>query len=648
MKIKLLLLTLQVLSFSASGQKGINTGQIMEEFSRYNGVITQQHEDYVFDIAGDSVSIRQNISQQVLVFSENPGEFTNENIYYNPGFNSIKDLNAFTLVPKPRGKGYKRIRVSRFSESHDRDNNIFFSDSRSINFAFPSITRGAFSNMSYTIEYHNPWFLRHSFLQGSVPLLKSRITAKVHKDIEIGYHIYNADGIDLKLRQYSKGNYNYYEWEAENIMPYRYFPSNNFGLRHHSPHIALYVKNALLNGQLSNYYSSVDELYNFYYSLLSDMDYSSSPQMEVLVESITYGLSDWQKARAIYYWVQKNIKYVAYLDGYNGFIPAPPAEVFAKRFGDCKGKSVLIKKMMDLAGLPAYLSWVGTRSIPYTYEQCPLPAVDNHMVVACMLNDTVFIMDGTFNFLDFGVNPFNIQEKEVLISIDENQYQIFRVPASSASMSMVKDSVSITLDEKMIKGRGYRTHTGFNKLELAYALEGQQERLYAKTFTSIFEKGNNKFLIVGYEFENLFEFDTTAWVNYDFIVNDYAVVLDNEIFVNMNLDRSYHNMKVDTTLSRLSPVINDFHFTEKHITRFRIPEGYEVTFIPADDTIIFDEFRASFRYQVQDDYILLEKEIVFGFLQLLDDKFTEWNSFIDSLGKNYRFSVSLKKQSNNL
>ncbi|MCK7531632.1 MAG: hypothetical protein MZV63_11660 [Marinilabiliales bacterium] len=102
---------------------------------------------------------------------------------------------------------------------------------------------------------------------------------------------------------------------------------------------------------------------------------------------------------------------MAYSEGYRGFVPASATEVFISRFGDCKGKSSLIKKMMDIAGLRSYFAWVGTRELPYTYEELPLPSADNHMVVAYPSGDSVFIVDGTFRFIDFGMYPFSIQGK---------------------------------------------------------------------------------------------------------------------------------------------------------------------------------------------------------------------------------------------
>lgn len=631
-------------AFSLLAQRVISTENIKEEFQKYNAVILESQVNFVFDIVSDSLSVIQQDKKKVLVLNDHALAFTNDYIFFN-SFSRIENIEAYSLVPRTRGNRYTKLEVGHFKEAHDRDNSIFYNDTKTLQFAYPSVTKGVVTSLGYSTVYQNPRFIGQSFFQSFIPVISSKVVAKVHKDIKIGYKLFNEDGFDLDFKQYAKGKYNYYEWEAKDVLPYRYVNSRHFGVRHYSPHISLYVDQVTINGKVQQYYSTVDDLYRFYQELLSDMESDASEEMVLLVNEITKGRSDRDKAKAILYWVQNNIRYVAYVDGYKGFVPASPAEVFSKRFGDCKGMSVLIQKMMELADLPAYLSWVGTRSIPYSYQECPLPAVDNHMVVATILGDTTFILDGTFNHLDFGMYPYNIQGKEVLIGLDEQECRIFEVPVAPASMSMVYDSVAISLAGKSIIGKGKREHTGFNKMELAYAMAGVKEDDYNKRFSVLFGKGNNKFRVENYEVENIFEPDKPAIVHYDFQLDDYAIVMDDEIYVNLNLSRTYQNMKVDTA-RQFSPVLNDFFFTEKHITKLEIPQGYEVSFLPQNDTIHYDDFSISFTYNQSDDFVICEKEIVFEFLGIFEDKLPDWNAMIDRLSKNYRLSVVLSKTNN--
>jgi hypothetical protein len=637
-KFFLLLLALIINGF-AIAKTDLNIESIKQKYSKYNAVVTKREYSYVFDIVKDTLQVTQNNIKEILILNEHSKAYTNDVIYYG-SFSSIKNLKAATLLPK--GKGYEKIAVNQFKESHDTDGSIFFDDTKAIQFAYPSLTQGAITTLSYSVVFKNPRFINHSYLQSFIPTLGCKVIVKVHKDIKLGYKLLNGEGYKINFKQYSKGKYNYWEWEIADLAPFKYFGTHHFSITHYSPHIALFVENYKVKGKEHTFYGSVNDLFQYYQKYISQMDNNSSNELEVMVNELTKGLNEREKAKAIYYWVQNNIKYVAYVQGDMGFIPASPIEVFTKRFGDCKGMSSLINKMMELAGLSSRLSWVGTRKIPYTYQNMPLPSVDNHMVTSYLNGDSVIIMDGTFKFLDFGLYPYHIQGKEVLIGISDKEYQIFKVPVSPSSVSVVTDSVSITLDGNTIRGKALRIHTGFHKMELANAMDGVKKEDYSKRFSALFGKGNNKFKVDSFRVGNLFDYDKPAEVYYEFALADYTSSMGDEIYINLNLDKSPWLAKVDTT-SQYSPISNDFYFTEKHITRFQIPQGYRVTFIPSDDHFEHENFRYSIKYKQEGNVVVLEKVIVSEFLLLLDNKFKDWNKMMEQLTKNYRLSLVLKK-----
>ena len=75
--------------------------------------------------------------------------------------------------------------------------------------------------------------------------------------------------------------------------------------------------------------------------------------------------TDEAKARRIYKWVQQNIKYVAFEDGMEGFIPRDASLVCSRRYGDCKDMASILTKMLQYSGVEACFVWIGTRSLPY-------------------------------------------------------------------------------------------------------------------------------------------------------------------------------------------------------------------------------------------------------------------------------------------
>ncbi len=624
--------------FAFSGQNN-DFEYLKDKYGEYNAVITRLEYDFKFDVIDGKLQVSQTDVQEIMILNDHAKMFTNDYFFYG-AFTSVSNKEAYSLIPE--GNKYRKIEVENFKESHDRDGSVFYDDTKTIRFSYPSVQKGAKTFLSYTVDYKNPRFLRKSFLQSYLPVINGRITAKVHKDIKIGYKLFNNESGKVHFKQYQKGKYNYYEWDVVENEPFQYAAGKRYSISYYSPHVALYVDETNINGSKENYFGEVSDLYHFYSGFIQQVKNEDLTEFQQLVDGITQGLSDNEKVKAIYYWVQQNIKYLAYEQGYMGFLPSAGSEVFKKRFGDCKGMSSIIKEMMRLTGVEGYFSWVGTRDIPYTYEELPLPSVDNHMIATYLDGDSVVLLDATVKYLDYGVYPDHLQGKEVLISLDSDHYRLFKVPVAPVEYSSVVDSISLRIEGNSLHGEGHRMHKGYNKIELARALTEVKEKDIEKRLSQIFNKGNNKFMVDSCSISDLFEHDKKAKVNYGFSLPDYCRQLADEIYLNMDLDKNYKEMKIDTS-SLYAPIENDFYFTERFIYSLEIPDGYRIDYVPEGGSFNTPEFGYKITYTKKEDKVIMEKLIRFEFLLLKEDKFEQWNKMIKQLNKHYRSTVALKK-----
>ncbi len=615
-----------------------------EKYSNYHGVISQLNYNYVIDIIDDSLVITQTNTKEVEITNQNSKGFTKDYIFFS-GFTSISDIEAYSMIPKKNS--YEKYKVEQFQETNSTDGSIFYDDSKTIQFAYPSLQKGAKTFLKYTINYKNPRFIRSCYFQSFLPVANAKVVIKVHKDVELGFKLFNEDVTPISYKNYKKGKYYYHEWETKDVAPYHYASGNYFGINYFSPHVELFIKQTNINKNITKYFGTPELLYNFYYDFIKDINKKLPKELINKVNEITKGLNcQVDKAKAIYYWIHKNIKYVAYEQGYAGFIPAEATEVFNKRYGDCKGMSSLIQTMMNIAGIPTYLTWVGTRHIPYKYDELPLPSVDNHMIATQFINDSLIILDGTFKYLDYGVYPYHIQGKQILIGKGPDDFKIMDVAISPASYSVITDSVIIQMKDNQILGAGKVKYIGFNKVELAYTMDRIKPDNYIKTYSRILNKGNNKYKVTKQNTTHLFDYDTPAYVDYNFEINDYYNSYKDELYINLNLDKIYQGMLIDT-LSTITPVQNDFYCTKKYVTKLIIPKGYEVTYIPKDDTFNNEKFSFKINYRKEQDTVILEKEYILNFFTLLEDQIPEWNKMIKALNKNYRRTIVLKKLMNN-
>ncbi|AHF94657.1 hypothetical protein OPIT5_23045 [Opitutaceae bacterium TAV5] len=102
-------------------------------------------------------------------------------------------------------------------------------------------------------------------------------------------------------------------------------------------------------------------------------------QAELLTTGLT---SEDSRIVALLQFVQQDIRYLGFELGEGTHRPTPPAEVLARRFGDCKDKSVLLCALLRASGITAYPALLHTTWRSHVADWAPSPLAFNHVIVA--------------------------------------------------------------------------------------------------------------------------------------------------------------------------------------------------------------------------------------------------------------------------
>ena len=185
----------------------------------------------------------------------------------------------------------------------------------------------------------------------------------------------------------------------------------------------------------------------------------------------------------IYDWVQQNINYIAFEDGYGGFIPRSSDLVFKRKFGDCKDMANLLKKMLEIAGFKeVYLTWIGTRDRPYTYEELHTPMVDNHMITVVKNENEIFYLDATNANAPFGYPSSFIQGKQALVGINDSMFELVNVPIIPKDQNLRSDSLYFQIKGDTLLGYNNRFLNGYQREEIFDVYErispSDQEKIF--------------------------------------------------------------------------------------------------------------------------------------------------------------------------
>ncbi len=636
--------TLVILTFSSILVGQIPSVESLKSlFPNEKAVLLEQKEHITIDVVDASLDIRSRHYYDKMMLEAGAQAYANHSIHFSPTFNEITDIDASLLVKSK--KKFKKQRVDNIEKKSNYSGSIFYDDSKYYEIKYPNVIQGNRAVLNYTESIKDPHFLGAFYFSSYMPVVNSEIVVECSKGVKLNHKVFNGDHIKIETSKKEEGDKIIYTWKVKNVPAFQ-TAAGAPSISYYEPHIAVYIDHYRVNDETVDVLSGVSSLYNWYADFVKDVNTSENPVLKAIVDSLISpqdGRMD--KVKKIFYWVQDNIKYVAFEDGLGGFIPRQAADVCDKRYGDCKDMASIITEMLQYANIEAYLTWIGSRDIPYDYEELPTPMVDNHMIASVKTDEGAYIfLDATGSYTPLGFPTSFIQEKEALIGISPEKYEIVRVPSVKKEFNTYIDTIKVAIAEDVVKGTGKATVKGLTKFNLTHRLINQKsndKRDYLKKWLEI---GNNKFLIEDYIIKGLDSRDSAMTVDYKFSIGDYYNKVNSDIYFNLNLDKAYENSLID--IKERKGIAKEFRNKkiDTHIIEFKIPDGYTVESLPENVNFNRDKYGFSIAYNRNEDSIFLEKQVIINTLTLDESDFESWNEMVSLLSDAQSEVVILKKK----
>ncbi|WP_282072071.1 DUF3857 domain-containing protein [Polaribacter atrinae] len=620
--------------------------QYSAEFLRYNKahpeaarVRLQQETTIAITVVNDSLQIDQAFLEEDLYLND-AATYNSKNTLNFSAFFELNKIEASSFSYE--NNEYVENKVEKFTEK-DELNQSFYDDSKSLNFVYPNLKKGSKSILKYSQRIKNPRFLTPFYFGDYFPVQKNKVTIIVDENVHLEFKKFNIVDDNIQFTEAKKGDKVIYTWVLNNQQEYD-FESNTPSYKTILPHIVPIITSYKIKGENIKLLGKVSDLYTWYYSLVENVN-TEAPAKELvdLVSKITADKkTDLEKVKSIYYWTQQNIKYIAFEYALGGFIPRESNEVFRKKYGDCKDNSSILYRMLEIAGVKGNLTWIGTRSITYTYDEVPTPVVDNHMILSYENNGKTYYLDATGRYIKFGTPTSFIQGKEALVGYGKD-FKIKTVPIIAAKENAIIDVTNIKIENGSVFGSSKTTISGYPKIDIFHTLEsGNSETKLKKFYKSVFEKGNNTFQINNFKETNKYHYDNDFIVDYDFEIKNYAKNLGDEIYINLNLNKEISFYKTDK--NRKNAIEYEYQKQYNYTTKLEIPVGYKVDYVPESVTVSNDLLTCKITYQVKGNEVVYEHEIELNFLVLSTEQQKEVNKEIQKIERNYKEIVVLKKE----
>ena len=518
---------------------------------------------------------------------------------------------------------------------------IFYSDAQICRYPLEFTKAGETLTLNTTKHYNDVKYLTSIYFHEDLPISTKYISFVIPDWMEVELKEFNFETFDIKrTKEYLPDKQAHvYTYQINNLVA---FAQEAFmpGSSHVYPHILVLAKSFVKNNQRQTLLASTDDLYAWYANLANQVD-NQANNLKPLLNNILRGKqSDLAKIKAIYYWVQDNIRYIAFEDGIAGFKPQSAQKVFKQKYGDCKGMANLTKTLLRLAGYDARLTWIGTNHLAYDYS-IPSLAVDNHMVCTVLHQDKRYILDATEKYNAFGDYAERIQGRPILIE-NGKKYILDKVPVLGNTRNLVIQKQLVKIEGEQLTGRGNLELSGENKQMLLYYLH-KTPKIHRENFIKgIISSRNENFEVLASKISNIDNREQPFDIDYRFKNPAQVTRFNNEIYLDIDYSKEYKSALIDT--NRLSYV----KFPEKVLNLssivLEIPKGYKIKHLPANMEFMHEKFSFRIKFEANQNKLVYVKEIVVGDGIIPRSCFKQWNDCIIKLNKIYEDRVVLVKE----
>jgi hypothetical protein len=531
----------------------------------------------------------------------------------------------------------KEVKIEKLCSSYSEEN-IFHSDLKLCVIRFPLAEKGKAFTYSYQNNYRDIKFLTSFYFHHHFPAIERVVQFNVPSWMEVDLREFNFGGNAVEKTSVKEGDVTKITYRMKAVAAYTKEPrSPNHALSY--PHLICVSKAFTDNGQRQPLFESVKDLYSWYSAVCSDIG-NQPDVLKAKVAELTEGKkTDLEKVENIFYWVQDNIRYIAFENGIMGFKPDAAQNVFKNKYGDCKGKANLLKEMLKLAGFDARLTWIGTSDLPYDYS-LPSLAVDNHMICTVIIGGKKYFLDGTEEHIALNDYAQRIQGKQVLIE-DGKNYMVEKVPAFAAERNKKVVVNKIAVAEDDLVGRSNIEYNGESKIMVQSVYASVRADNRADVLSNFLKSGNENVLISDIKTPDFKDRQKPLQVSFGIKTHHQVTKAGNEMYVALDWNKEFSDLEMPEDRK------NDYEFSQKYYlttqTELVVPAGYKVSYLPAAFKKATPAFSFEGTYENNGKEVVYKKTIVVDKPILRKNEFQQWNAFLAEINKFYNDQVVLVK-----
>lgn len=520
------------------------------------------------------------------------------------------------------------------------NDDIFLDDNYGLIYGLKAQEEGQRCRFTYVYNYTDAKYLTRVFFHQNIPALSVSYKFKIPANYTIDIAEKNFKDYKItKNTETDKNGNNIITYSMQNLAPVKQ-ESSTLARAYYLPHLVITVKKFVFEKKEYSHFNSLDDLYKWYNYLYKKAD-NKTEVLKTQVTKLTDGkINAIDKVKSIYYWVQDNVRYIAYEEGYAAFVPHTVQEVYQNKYGDCKGMANLLTEMLKLAGFDAHFAWIGTKDIPYDFKDVFSISTANHAITVLYLDGKTYFLDGTEKYGSINNNAYRIQGKQVLVQHGES-YKTELVPAPKIEDNTIVTRTNLRVENGKIKGH------------IKYMFDGNAKSVFHNIYNNIPANRRKDFItsMLTIKDDNT---DVTNMITSDFKNRDIPLVVEGDVEISNEITRAgkFMYMGIDffpPTITgfypdkdRKSPYdMNEMFISDDEVV-LQLPAGSNMRSVPKPMEIKLNGNETQAAYTQQDQTILLKKKLSITNPVIFPNDFKAWKDFLNQIKAFNQSNISVQ------
>ncbi|MCM8785098.1 MAG: DUF3857 and transglutaminase domain-containing protein [Candidatus Omnitrophica bacterium] len=555
------------------------------------------------------------IHQKIEIGNEKGRKFSHLQIPFDSEREKIKFIEGQTILPsgkkiKITSNDIKIVTPAEFTEYSS-----LYPGFKVMSINFPGVEIGSTIEYKYIIYTLKPLIEKHFwdgfYFQSTEKFALSRYELKIPKKIKL--QIYEKN---IKLLE-KKGSFDYitYIWEKRNVPPI-------------IEEILMPPLSEIVPKVYVSTFSSWEEIGKWFFEL-TRRDKNKEGEVEKVVEEIVKDKkTEEEKIISIYNYVSSKIRYVGLEMGIHGYKPHYPEEVLKAKYGDCKDKANLLRRMLEIIGVKSFITLVNTER--RVEKEIPFPGQFNHAILAVLKDNSYIYLDPTVEVMKYPDIPTYLQGKYSLICSENPELK--EIPVSNPERNLRKRIINAIIDKNgNLTAEVNIFPSGIFEAGLRnsfrYLKQVERERNLVKELNSVLPGTKLIYL----ELDGLETLEKQLIEKYKFLTNNYGIKVENKIIFQPILIDRLTDLSIVSLEERKYPLKLNSNYRKEEIINYKLPEETEIEALPNSIKIEQEFWKFSLDFQKINSGLICTRIFEINKLEIRPDEYQKFKEFYEKV-----------------